>query len=127
MKKIILATLVAITGLSADANLGFLANQKYICISQGTIANGKLIPTPQEEAMKYPIRFYIDDNNVMHTDAKLTLPHMEKTTYSDGDNRMGLIVEKDKRYVVTTNKQLKSLGAAILYVCAETKNWTIAR
>jgi hypothetical protein len=128
MKKILLATLFAITGLTAGVNIGFLANQKYICISQGMVVGDKLVnPTPQEEAMKYPMRFYIDDNNVMHTDAKLKLPHLEKTIYSNGDYNMGLIVNNDKRYLVSSNKKLDALGASILYVCAETNNWTIAR
>jgi len=128
MKKIILATLVAITGLTASANIGFLTNQKYICVSQGMIRGDKLVnKTPREEAMKYPMRFYIDDNNVMHTDAKLKLPNLEKTTYSNGDVTMGLTVNKDNRYLVTSNKQLDDLGAVILYTCVETNNWTIAK
>lgn len=127
MKKIITALLLTISLLSASENVGFLANQKYICASQGMLVNGKLNPTSKEEAMKYPMRFYIDDKNVMHTDAKLTLPHVEKTTYSNGDYTMGLLVDKDIRYLVTNNKQLDKLGASIIYICAETNNWTIAR
>ncbi len=127
MKKIILATLIAITGLTANENIGFLANQKYICVSKGMMIGGNLNPTPQDEAMKYPMRFYIDDNNVMHTDAKLTLPHTRKTTYSNGNYAMSLTVKNDKRYLITTNKQLDDLDASIIYICAETKNWTIAR
>ena len=127
MKKIILTILITISGLMADANIGFLANQKYICVSQGMVVNDKLNPTPQKEALKYPTRFYIDDNNVMHTDAKLTLNHVKDTTYSNGKYTMGLVVNHDKRYLVTSNKQLETMGAFVLYACVETNNWTIAR
>jgi len=127
MKKIILTILITISGLIADANIGFLANQKYICVSKGMDVGGKFNPTPQAESMKYPMRFYIDDNNVMHTDAKLRLSHLKKTTYSNGDNIMALTVKKDKRYLITSNKQLDAMDAAMIYACVETNNWTIAR
>ncbi len=112
---------------TTNNNIGFLANQKYICVSEGMLIGDKLNPTSQEEAMKYPIRFYIDDNNVMHTDAKLSLSHVRKTIYSNGDYTMWITIKDDKRYLITSNKQLDNLDANIIYVCAETNNWTIAR
>ena len=127
MKKIILTIMITVSGLIADANIGFLANQKYICVSEGIVVNDKLNPTPQKEALKYPMRFYIDDNNIMNTDAKLTLNHVKDTTYSNGKYTMGLIINNNKRYLVSSNKELEAMGAFALYVCVETNNWTIAR
>jgi len=127
MKKTILLLAVTLSMLTANNNIGFLINQKYICATKGYVTKDGLIPTPQEEALKYPIRFFVDDNNVLHTDGKMSLPHFEKNTYSDGDNVMGFTVKDNKRYLVVTNNKLSALGSSVLYVCAETKNWTLAK
>lgn len=127
MKKVLLALIATGSVLAANSNTGFLTNQKYICVTQGYLTNGKLTPTPQEEAMKHPIRFYVDDNNVLHTDSNMALPHADKYAYSDGDNAIGIMVTKGKRYLVSTNKKLSALDVHVMYICAETKNWTIAK
>ena len=127
MKKTILLLAVTLSVLTANNNIGFLANQKYICASKGMLVDGKMNPTSQEDALKYPIRFYVDDNNVMHTDSKLKLAHLKKTEYSDGDNSINLKIFENKRYIMTTNNKLISFGAVVIYVCAETNNWTITK
>jgi len=128
MKKLLLALMLGTSLLMAGGTQGFLSNQKYVCIAQGLVQDGQMVmPMSQEEAMKNPVRFYVDDNNVMHTDKPMQLANIGDKTYSDGDNTMILIPAKDNRYIFSFNKELQSIGAAVAMVCTETNNWTLAQ
>ncbi len=127
MKKLILGLLLLSATLIADSNIGILSNQKYVCLNIGFLVDGKLTPTSQEEAMKYPLRFYIDDDNVMHTDNPMKLQHIDGLRYSNGDVKMALNVSNGKRYLMSSNEELSKMGAVVVYVCDETTNWTLGR
>ena len=62
-----LITLVILSGSSfADKkNIGFLMNQKYVCINQGALMNDQLVPIlSKEDALNHPLRIVVDDNNI---------------------------------------------------------------
>ena len=72
MKKLIALIFLLSLIQADDNNIGFLMNQKYICVNQGAIINDKLVKVmSQEDALKYPSRIYVDDNRNLHTDGKV--------------------------------------------------------
>lgn len=126
MFKIIIWSLIPLT-IFADDNLGFLMNQKYVCFNEGAIINEQITPIfSQEEALKYPTRIFIDNNNVLHTDGPIkNLSHLEKTIYGDDNTKIILMVEKDSRYIIQISKMANNIP--MLFSCIETNNWTLAK
>lgn len=111
---------------AGDKNLGFMLNQKYVCINQGAIINNEIVPmVSQEDAFKYPIRFKIDDNNILHTDGQIDfkLPYLEKLVYGTPKNKIILSVENDMRFIIHISEIFQNVP--IIYLCNETNNWTI--
>ncbi len=123
--KIILSLFITLITLFAD-NVGFLMNQKYVCISQGVIIGNKLEKVwTKEESFKYPVRFYIDNTNTLHTDANKVLKHDKDNIYINDELLIALHVDNGKRYILFTVK--KPLFIKSLYKCIETNNWTITK
>jgi predicted transport protein len=128
MKKTLAVLLIlAINLFAGDQNIGFQMNQKYVCISQGAMINDKIVPIlSREDALKHPVRIVVDDNNVLNTDGTIkNLKHIEKTVYGNSDNKIILMVNNNKRYIVMLSKQMKNIP--IFYICTETDKWTLAK
>lgn len=126
--KFTLLLSILFSSLFAYENVGFLMKQKYACIMQGVINNGKLEEVmSKEEAFSYPIRFYIDDDNIFRTDAGMVLNHVKEALYSDDKKNdiVNLFVEENKRYMLLVSR--KPMDIKSLYICIETKNWTITK
>ena len=126
---IFLTLLMGLSGFSyaGNLNLGFLMNQKYVCINQGVMVDKKIIPiVSQEEALRHPIRIMIDSNNKLQTDGPMKNLHsVGNNTYTDGTNKIKLFVVDDKRFMVLSSSKVKDIP--ILHICAETDNWTVVR
>lgn len=134
MKYIVLALLLKITIVSGDnsvdKNLGFMMNQKYVCVSTEGLVGDKIIQIQSlEEAMKYPSRFYIDDNNVLHTDGKEdnVFTHKEASVYTSKDSLIILQITDNIRYMFRAVKTGKLKGLTFIHKCMETDNWTLVR
>lgn len=110
-----------------NKNIGFMQNQKYVCINQGMYINKKLEKVMSEEdALKYPMRFYIDDKNILNTDTGLKLPlvDMKKQVYKNENTMVSLTIDK-QRYMLFTDKSMNFIPA--IYICNETDNWTLIK
>ncbi len=128
MKKILMLLLfLAINSLASDKNIGFLMNQKYLCINQGAMINDDLVPIlSKEDALKHPLRIIIDDNNMLHTDGAIkNLKYIKKTIYGNSENKIILIVDGNNRFIMMLSKQMKNMP--IIYACTETNNWTLTK
>jgi hypothetical protein len=126
MKKILVFSILT-SYLFADSNIGFLQNQKYVCVNQGMYINKKLEKVmSDEDAFKYPIRFYVDDKNFLNTDAGLKLPLVdkEKQVYKNDNTIISLNVD-EKRYMFFMDKAMSFIPA--IYICQETDNWTLTK
>lgn len=124
---VLLLTLFSMSSFASEGNVGFLMNQKYICINQGAMMDGKIVPVlSKEDSLKYPLRIVIDDNNLLQTDGKVkNLRHIEKTTYGDSEDMIDLVVMNDERFIILSSKKMN--GMPIVYACVETDNWTLAK
>ena len=124
---ILIGYLISLQIFADDKNLGFLMNQKYVCLNEGAIINEEIKPiVSQEEALKYPTRIFIDDNNILHTDGIIkNLNHIEKTMYGDANTKIILMVENDRRYIINISKQTNNIP--MLFSCIETNNWTLVK
>lgn len=126
MNKIFICSILA-SCLFAEDNIGFLQNQKYVCINQGMLIDNKLEKVmSDEDAFKYPIRFFVDDKNFFNTDAGLKLPLVdrEKQVYKNNNTAVSLIVDK-QRYMLFADKMMNYVPA--VYLCNETDNWTLTK
>lgn len=123
MKKLFIIGLLVSSLFGKDA---FLMNQKYICIYQASFIGDKIVQLiPKKEIYDYPIRFYVDDNNVLHTDGEedLKLLHIEKTVYGNNEKIMMLNVEDGKRFLLLTITKPQVVFSQ--YFCIETDQWTL--
>lgn len=115
--------------LNAEENVGFLMNQKYICLNLGMLKDNKIIPImSKEDVLKYPIRFYVDDKRVLRTDGKMNNIYFydNKNQVYVGENTvMNLGVEDGKRFLSMTTLKGDMKGILIIYGCSETDNWTL--
>ena len=110
--------------LFANENVAFLLNQRYACVNIGVFDKDKLVQVMTlDEAKKYPIRFYINDKNILHTDSDMSLKYGSNKTYLNDEYSIALFVENDKRYIIFT--MIKPEPIISLYACIETSNWTI--
>lgn len=111
-----------------NRNIGFMQNQKYVCINQGMLVNSKLEKVmSDEDALKYPIRFYIDNKSILNTDAGLKLPvyKSEEQFYKNDNTAIKLIIDKNQRYMFFMDKLMNYVPA--VYLCNETDNWTLTK
>jgi hypothetical protein len=115
--------------LYSEENIGFLMNQKYMCLSIGALEDSKIIPImSKEDVLKYPIRFYVDDKRVLHTDGKVRnlFSYNEKNKlYFEENTAIRLTVEEGKRYMFMMPLQDEMKGTILIYHCSETDNWTL--
>ncbi len=128
MKKLLIVFILSIISIFAgEKNIGFLTNQKYLCINQGAFINNKIVPIlSKEDTLKYPLRIKVDDNNLLQTDgAYKNLKHIEKTLYANSNTKIMLMIEKDKRFMMLSSKKMNNMP--ILYLCTETDNWTLTK
>lgn len=123
MKKLFIAGLLV---SSLFAETAFLMNQKYVCVYQASLIEDEIVHLiPKEEIYDYPIRFYVDDNNILHTDGEqdLNLQHIEKTVYGNNEKIMMLNVEDGRRYLLLIITKPQALVSQ--YFCMETDQWTL--
>ena len=132
MKKYLL--LISILTMSvvshADDNLGFMQNQKYVCMGTQAIVGEKTIKVQSlEDAKKYPSRFYIDDDMVLHTDGKKDniFDYKEDSVYSSKESVIFLKIEDNKRMMFRLLLTGKLKGLTFINHCTETDNWTLVR
>lgn len=129
MLKIILYLILLVISVSAeDKNIGFMMNQKYVCINQGALVDDKIVPIfSKEDAIKYPMRIMVDSKNILHTDGKqdLKLPFIDSKIYGNQNNQIILGIEDNRRVAVYISKTMQN--TPVLYFCVETDNWTIAQ
>jgi len=104
----------------SSLNLGFLMNQKYICIKKANILNDKVI---KNENSNYKLRFYIDSNIILHTQDGLLLNNIAPQIYENQDFSITLSPINSNRYLVISDK--KELNDSILLECTETKIWNL--
>lgn len=114
-----------------NRNIGFMQNQKYVCINQGILTKENKLEKvmSDEDAFKYPIRFYIDNKNILNTDAGLKLPlaDKEKDLYSKEDKStvIRLFISNNQRNMMFLDKLMNYVPA--VYLCNETDNWTLTK
>lgn len=128
---LIMLILLYTSGLHAeDKNLGFMVNQKYVCIGTEAIVGDKIITIQsKEDAMKYPTRFYIDDNNILHTDGRVDniLQYTKPSIYESDDSVILLEIQDNQRMMFRAIKKGKAKGLVLIHSCLETDNWTLVR
>lgn len=127
MDKLLILFLLISTVFSSNKNVGFLMNQKYVCVNKGAFVGNKIIPLmSKEETLQHPIRIVIDEDNVLHTDGIIKdLKHIEKTMYGNKQFKIILVIEKNQRYIMTISQKMKNIP--MIYQCVETQNWTILK
>lgn len=129
MKFILLTIFTFLSFLNAEENIGFLMNQKYVCFNLGMLKDNKIIPImSKEDVLKYPIRFYVDDKRVLHTDRKINniYTYDNRSQVYVGENTvMNLGIEDGKRFLSMTTLKGDMKGILIIYDCSETDNWTL--
>lgn len=130
--KIFIILLVTLTNTySSESNIGFLANQKYICVSTKAIVGKEVVQIQsQEDALKYPTRFYIDDNKVLRTDGSqdnVLIYNAKKNAYESKESAIFFKIDNDRRMMfrLLLNGELK--GMVLIHTCVETDNWTLVR
>lgn len=128
MKKVFgIFCLLIISAFAGEKNVGFLMNQKYLCVNQGALIDDKIVPVlSQEDALKHPLRIKVDEDNLLQTDGAFkNLKHIEKTLYGNSDTKIMLLVKDDERYMIFSSKQMNNVP--MIYLCIETDNWTLAK
>lgn len=127
--KLIFSIFLFISFLYAEEKITFLINQKYLCTNLGALVNGTIVPAGEKDnSLKYPIRFYINDKGILHTDAKVD----NKFTYDDrsklyvGENyAIDLSVRDDVRYMINMPIKGDSKGIPFIYTCLKTERWSL--
>jgi len=131
MKKLLtLCILANILFASNDSNIGFLMNQKYVCVSTHAVVGDKTIKVQsKEDALKYPSRIYIDDKFNLHTDGNKDnfFKQKEPLVYESSDSIIMLDVDKGQRYMFRAPKNGQLKGLIFIHLCEETDNWTLIK
>lgn len=104
-----------------ELNLGYMINQKYACIKLGIIDGDNFIQIKENNTN--PLRFYIDSNNILHTENKLSLLNEAPHIYLNKDKQITLYAKNDKRYLLVAERT--GLNTSNLLECVETKYWNI--
>ena len=113
----------------------FKRHQKYVCVNRGSYIGDDFIPNNDiKQVMKYPTRFYVNNNNVLYTDRglKLNFQSIDKGTsiYSDKKTYYFLTVDNKKNKILLvggSNQNYKGKAIIMMYRCTWTDNWTIGR
>ncbi len=100
-----------------------MINLKYACIKLGVIKKEKFIETNKETSS--PFRFYIDENNKMHTENRQSLSNEAPHIYLNTNMQITLYVKNDKRYLLVAERN--KIDASNLLECVETKYWNIIK
>lgn len=108
---------------SLEFNLGYLMNQKYACIKIGIINGDNFLKV--NKSNQNLLRFYIDSNNVLHTENELSMSNQAPHIYLNKDKQMTLYVKNDKRYLFVSERV--NLKTSSLFECVETKYWNIIK
>lgn len=127
---ICLLIVVSAVNLYADENLGFMQNQKYVCVSTHAMVGKEVIQVQsKEDALKYPTRFYIDDDMVLHTDGKVDniFTYDGEEAWKSKDSIIVPKVENGQRVMFRILLSGPMKGVALLFNCTETDNWTLVR
>lgn len=127
---ICLLIVVSTVNLYADKNLGFMQNQKYVCIGTHAVVGEDVIQIQsKEDSLKYPTRFYIDDDMVLHTDGKVDniFKYDGEEAWKSKDSIIVPKIEDGQRVMFRLLLSGPIKGAALLFKCTETDNWTLVR
>ena len=106
-----------------------LINQKYLCTNLGILINGTIVPAIEKDSsLKYPIRFYISDKRILHTDSKID----NRFTYDDrnkfyvGENyAIDLSAKDGVLYMINIATKGDSKGIPYIYTCLKTERWSL--
>jgi len=115
-----------------DGSASFLRNQKYVCVNVGALIDDKMVKVmSQEDAMKYPTRFYVNDENILITDKGMRGYYSQVTNgyMLSNDETSGWtlnVVSEQEKYLIHI-KTLENKSVAFVYNCTWTKNWTLAK
>lgn len=116
---------------SSESNIGFLTNQKYVCVGTEAMVGEKVIQIQsQDDAMKYPTRFYIDDHKVLRTDGSkdnILIYNPKRNAYESKDSAILLEIAKNKRMMFRVLLSGKLKGITLIHTCIETDNWTLVK
>ena len=116
-----------------DKSASFVKNQKYVCVNNGYFIKDKFVPNNNiEEAMKYPVRFYVDNNNIFNTDKgmRLSFIRMDKGVSAYGNDTITfiLLVQSEKEKILISPVPNKDgIDMKATYRCTWTNNWTLAK
>lgn len=130
--KIFVIFVITLTNTySSESNIGFLANQKYICVSTEAIVGEEVIQIQsREDALKYPTRFYIDDNKILRTDGSkdnVLIYNTKKNAYESKDSAILLEIKNNRRMMFRVLLSGKLKGMVLIHTCVETDNWTLVK
>ena len=127
--KLIFLIFLFIQFLFAEEKINFLINQKYLCTNLGILINGTIVPAIEKDSsLKYPIRFYISDKRILHTDSKID----NRFTYDDrnkfyvGENyAIDLSAKAGVLYMINIATKGDSKGIPYIYTCLKTERWSL--
>ena len=93
------------------------------------LKDNKIIPImSKEDVLKYPIRFYIDDKKILHTDSKtdnkFTYDYRNKL-YVGENSAIDLSIRNDVRYMINMPIKGDSKGIPFIYTCLKTERWSL--
>jgi len=130
MKRLItLCILANILFANNDNNIGFLMNQKYLCIPTHILVGDEVKVISKEEAFTYPTRFYIDSDLKMHTDSpKYNLfNQLSSSIYENDMSTIQLKIENNQRIMLRLFTKGPMKGFIFYNKCVETENWTLVK
>ena len=127
--KLILFIFLFISFLHSEEKISFLVNQKYLCTNLGALINGTIVPVVDKEtSLKFPIRFYIDDKKILHTDSKtdnkFTYDYRNKL-YIGENSAIDLSIRNGVRYMINMPINGNSKGIPFIYTCLKTERWSL--
>lgn len=127
--KLIFSIFLFISFLYAEEKTTFIVNQKYLCTNLGALINGSIVPAVEKDnSLKYPIRFYINDKGILHTDGKTNnkFTYDEKSNLYVGENSaIDLSVRDDVRYMINMPIKGDTKGIPLIYTCLKTERWSL--
>lgn len=130
--KIFVIFVITLTNTySSESNIGFLSNQKYICVGTEAMVGEEVIQIQsREDSLKYPSRFYIDDHQVLRTDGagdNVLIYNAKRNAYESKDSAIFLKIVNNKRMMFRMLLSGKLKGITLIHTCVETDNWTLVK
>lgn len=126
--KLIFSIFLFLSFLNAE-EITFLVNQKYLCTNLGALVNGSIVPAVEKDnSLKYPIRFYIDDKKILHTDSKTDnkFSYDYRSKLYIGENyAIDLSIRNDVRYMINMPIKGDTKGIPLIYTCLKTERWSL--